>query len=598
MSDLLGSFILNRRKELGLSQKDIAEYLNVSIPTVSLWEKNERLPDLSLLGSLARLLKIDFESLINHKNEINNDYDLNNEFDINNFALYFKQQRKINNLSLVTLASKLNIRYQKISKWENKESLPGIEELKECAKIFNISIFNLYYGKDLIKKENIIIKKSNRSSYIAIFLPIISLFIILAALNIKDKGVNNNSSSGISSSSDKIIVSSSSSNSSSPNVIISSSTSNDVISSSSNSSSSNVIISSSTSNDVISNSNTSSSSISSASSSNITSSSSNIISSSSSSLTSSSSSLTQEYIEDLKAFEQVEVNFYSYYTSLYVNINTHSLTYDETKRFDVLVYLGDELVVNSPVTNDDIICVLKLGKNYTIKLKYGSATKTYYTDYRVTYTAIPSDGICVELIGDYLSAVNLYYSMNNTITIPESYEGYKVIKIGSDFSNNSESSIIEKIYIPSSIEVIEEDAFKNFNNLKEVHYDGTLEQWNKIEFENEYSNPFCNGAILITNDDIPAISNELADEEYQNLGGDAVINELLISKTSIAIFGDYTLDNQINNIELYDDENLLCSSNTIDVIFINLKSNHKYKIIISFDGLDITYTKEITTLAE
>jgi len=485
MNELLGSFIFNRRKELGLSQKDIAEYLNVSIPTVSLWEKNERLPDLSLLGSLARLLKIDFESLINHKNEINNDYDLNNKFDINNFALYFKQQRKNNNLSLVTLASKLNIRYQKISKWENKESLPSIEELKECAKIFNISIFNLYYGKDLVKKENIITKKSNRSSYIAIFLPIISLFIILAALNIKDNGVNNNSSSGISSSSDKIIVSSSSSNSSSSNVIISSSTSNDVISSS----------------------NTSSSSISYASSSNITSSSSNIISSSSSSLTSSSSSLTQEYIEDLKAFEQVEVNFYSYYTSLYVNINTHSLTYDETKRFDVLVYLGDELIVNSPVTNDDIICDLKLGKNYTIKLKYGIATKTYYTDYRVTYTAIPSDGICVELIGDYLSAVNLYYSLNNTITIPESYEGYKVIKIGSDFSNNSESSIIEKIYIPSSIEVIEEDAFKNFNNLKEVHYDGTLEQWNKIEFENEYSNPLCNGANLITNDDIPAISN-------------------------------------------------------------------------------------------
>lgn len=372
-----------------------------------------------------------------------------------------------------------------------------------------------------------------------------------------------------------------------------------------NSSSSSKKSSNSSNSIVISNSTSSSSSEFSANntSSNNNSSSSNISLSSNSSSSSiisstiSSSSLTQEYIDDLNAFEQIEVNFYSYYTSLYVNIIAHSLEYDETKRFEVLVYLGDELIVNSQVINDDLICDLKLGKNYTIKLKYGVATKTYYTDYRITYTAIPENGICVELIDDYLSVASLYYSGNKIINIPETYEGYEVKIISSNLSNNTDSSDVEKISIPSSIEVIEENAFINFCNLKEIRYYGTKEEWNKIMFENEYSNPLFNDAILITNDDIPSISNELADEEYQNLGGDSVLNELLISKTSIAVYGDYTLDNKIINIELYDEDNLLCSSNTIDVIFINLKSNHKYKIIITFDGMDYKYTKVITTLA-
>ena len=138
--NLLGSFILERRKELGLSQKDIAEHLNVSIPTVYLWEKNERLPDLSLLGGLANILKVDLESLINCETNLINNIDNENSFDINQFSKNFTILRKLNNHSLSSLAEILNIRYQKISKWENGESLPSINELKECAKIFNVTI--------------------------------------------------------------------------------------------------------------------------------------------------------------------------------------------------------------------------------------------------------------------------------------------------------------------------------------------------------------------------------------------------------------------------------------------------------------------------
>ena len=48
--------IQEKRKELGLTQEQVAEYLNVSIPAVSKWEKGTTSPDISLLAPLARLL--------------------------------------------------------------------------------------------------------------------------------------------------------------------------------------------------------------------------------------------------------------------------------------------------------------------------------------------------------------------------------------------------------------------------------------------------------------------------------------------------------------------------------------------------------------
>lgn len=55
--------IQEKRKELGLTQEQVAEYLNVSIPAVSKWEKGSTTPDISFLAPLARLLKIDLNTL-------------------------------------------------------------------------------------------------------------------------------------------------------------------------------------------------------------------------------------------------------------------------------------------------------------------------------------------------------------------------------------------------------------------------------------------------------------------------------------------------------------------------------------------------------
>ena len=62
--------IMERRKELGLTQEQVADYLGVSTPAVSKWEKGITNPDIGLLPPLARLLKIDLNTLFCFQEEL------------------------------------------------------------------------------------------------------------------------------------------------------------------------------------------------------------------------------------------------------------------------------------------------------------------------------------------------------------------------------------------------------------------------------------------------------------------------------------------------------------------------------------------------
>lgn len=60
----LGSFIALLRKEKGLTQKQLAELLNVSDKTISHWECDETSPDISILPDLAELLGVSVDELL------------------------------------------------------------------------------------------------------------------------------------------------------------------------------------------------------------------------------------------------------------------------------------------------------------------------------------------------------------------------------------------------------------------------------------------------------------------------------------------------------------------------------------------------------
>ena len=61
----IGIFIAQRRKELDMTQKELAEKLGITDRAVSKWETGRSMPDLSLLQPLSHVLEIDVNDLLN-----------------------------------------------------------------------------------------------------------------------------------------------------------------------------------------------------------------------------------------------------------------------------------------------------------------------------------------------------------------------------------------------------------------------------------------------------------------------------------------------------------------------------------------------------
>ena len=66
----INQIIREKRKELSLTQEQIADYLGVSTPAVNKWEKGSTYPDITLLPALARLLKIDLNTLLSFNDDL------------------------------------------------------------------------------------------------------------------------------------------------------------------------------------------------------------------------------------------------------------------------------------------------------------------------------------------------------------------------------------------------------------------------------------------------------------------------------------------------------------------------------------------------
>lgn len=64
-----GNIITEKRKELNLTQKDVAEKLHVSVSAVSKWERGLNFPDLSIMEALCDLLGLSLLELLGIENE-------------------------------------------------------------------------------------------------------------------------------------------------------------------------------------------------------------------------------------------------------------------------------------------------------------------------------------------------------------------------------------------------------------------------------------------------------------------------------------------------------------------------------------------------
>lgn len=61
-----GSLILKARTKLNMTQRELAEKINVSEKAVSKWENGRGCPDITILPLLSQALQIDIESIFTY----------------------------------------------------------------------------------------------------------------------------------------------------------------------------------------------------------------------------------------------------------------------------------------------------------------------------------------------------------------------------------------------------------------------------------------------------------------------------------------------------------------------------------------------------
>lgn len=60
----VGNFIMEKRKELGMTQQQLADKLNVSFQAVSKWENGTTYPNIEILKDLAIALAVTVDEIL------------------------------------------------------------------------------------------------------------------------------------------------------------------------------------------------------------------------------------------------------------------------------------------------------------------------------------------------------------------------------------------------------------------------------------------------------------------------------------------------------------------------------------------------------
>ena len=60
----ISQIVKEKRKHLGLTQENIAEYLGVSTPAVSKWENGKSIPDIAILKTISELFDVNIDELL------------------------------------------------------------------------------------------------------------------------------------------------------------------------------------------------------------------------------------------------------------------------------------------------------------------------------------------------------------------------------------------------------------------------------------------------------------------------------------------------------------------------------------------------------
>lgn len=127
---MIGAIIQQKRKEVGLTQAQLADRLGVTAPAVNRWEKNLSFPDATLLAPLARCLKTDLNELFSFYDSLS---DKERELIINKARLMIASDDIDDAIAYIDQVVKENLSDGRLYR-ELADMLLGMHTLKQPSK--------------------------------------------------------------------------------------------------------------------------------------------------------------------------------------------------------------------------------------------------------------------------------------------------------------------------------------------------------------------------------------------------------------------------------------------------------------------------------
>ena len=173
----MGKRIKSLRKELGLTQQQLADKIGVHNNNLSKWELGQSRPDISSLVLIAKALGVTVDSLLG---EVRQDGVEGERFDAVEMGKCLAILRKGAGLSQRQLANEIQASADSISKWERAEASPDIDRLLDLANFYKVAPSAIYFGKASFanpSNKSAIVSRKKRWVVITAILLIVTLLL-------------------------------------------------------------------------------------------------------------------------------------------------------------------------------------------------------------------------------------------------------------------------------------------------------------------------------------------------------------------------------------------------------------------------------------
>jgi transcriptional regulator with XRE-family HTH domain len=163
----LATSVSARRKELSLSQAEVAEKIHYTIQALSKFENNRGSLALSCLPDLADALEVDVDSLLAYQNKKDPTIPVKKELDLALLAKNLTTARLQKGFSQKEAADHLLLSKGSLINYEKGRSYPSIETFYLMMEVYGKKPSELFYGTPLEEKPKK--KKLRRGLLISLF---------------------------------------------------------------------------------------------------------------------------------------------------------------------------------------------------------------------------------------------------------------------------------------------------------------------------------------------------------------------------------------------------------------------------------------------